>query len=618
MKKLAILLLSICNTTVNAQDTKLVSPDASKIIGTTHASSIFTVQCGGSANVQSVDLNWKPILTKKYTEIDNDAPDQKSIDSIKDAKQILKQALEKYNRHSAEKTTIITPHVASNFAGNTNNGSSPLDNNVAISNGGYIVSVTNEKIEYYNTGGTNLYSNSIAAFLPSTFGVSAVCDPVVYYDPGADRFILFCQQTPLVSGGMIFICFSKDNNPNDGWWCYELYGDPTPGNFDAFDYPKLAVNDSEVFLTGNLFSEPSGSFHQAVVFQMDKLSGLAGGALNYVYYVSIPGSPFTILPVSYGQDGDFTTGMLLVSNNPSGASGYNLYQIAGNWCCSPVLNYWSVTSPTYSPSGNSYQLGTSCLLKTGDCRALSGFYLNGLLHFVFNVDYGSGYTGIGYNRLDVSTLTNTGVSFGSIGYDYAYPSVASYATTATDNSVMIGFGRSGSSIYPEIRVVNCDNSAAFSGSTLVRPSSNYVSYTSTTAERWGDYSGISRKHNSTMADVWMSGSFGNASHLWDTWIAEIAVPVGINDINKTIKSKVFPNPVVDNFTVEFPLEDNENINISILDINGKVVKELYSGRGTSGENVFSFNKNNLSSGVYSLMITSNSRLIRNEKIVVGN
>jgi hypothetical protein len=622
MKKI-ILLLMLIAVHAHAQNTerKYVTPDQSKILGRTFAVMGTPVPCGGSSNTQSVDLNWKPILVKKYTEIEHDAPNQPYIDSIKAVKLQMKQEYEKSHPAAGNKTTSVTPVVGAHFAGNTNDGYYPLDNTMAISNGGIIVSVINDKIEVYNTSGTNLYTNTLVSFLSAFTIPSGLCDPVVLYDPGADRFIFFCQESPLVSGSKIYVCFSKTNDPSTGgWWCYQIYGDPTPGNTEAFDYPKMAVNDSEVFITGNEYAEPGGTFDQAVIFQMDKLAGLAGGTLNYVYYAGITGAPFTLLPAGYGQGADVSTGMVLVSTVHSGGSSINLYSIVGNWCCGPTLSYWSVPTTPYSVAANAAQMGTGTLLDVGNCKALSGMYENGILHFAFNSDAGSGYTGINYNRLTLSVPSNVSSIYGVSGYDYAYPAVGAFTTSPTDASVMIGYGRSGSSIYPEMGAINCDNAMSWSGTTLVKSSSTYVG--SGTTYRWGDYTGMSRNHASATPSVWMSGSFADASNLWDTWISEIHAgtsTTGINGLKNISTAKVFPNPVKENdFTVEFSLTEHTDINISVVDATGKIVKELYNGKATSGDNIFSFNKANLAQGVYFLNIKSNTQVIKNEKIVIAN
>lgn len=614
-----LLPISVLLTTSSIAQQTIKGPDPATSIARMYAHPGIPIPCGGSANTQSADLNWQPFLIRKTIEIEHESPDQEEIERIKAAKLKIKMEYERTHPAPAEKTTSTTPVLGTNFAGNTYDFSSPLDNTMAISNGGIIVSVINSKIEYYNsTGGAATYSNSITSFLP--FVVGGVCDPVVIYDPGSDRFIFFCQESPLVSGSAIFICFSKTNDPAAGWWCYSFYGDPTPGNNDGFDYPKLAINDSELFLTGNEYYEPSGTNHQSVIFQMDKLAGYAGGTLNYVYYSGITGSPFTILPVSAGQGTNITTGMVFVATHSSGGSDVDLYEVIGNWCCSPSLYYWNVPVTPYSVAANASQLGTSTTLNTGDCRTLSGFFLNGIIHYVFNSDAGSGYNGLNYNRMDVSGTTATNVSniFSTPSKDNAYGSVVSFATTATDKSVMIGYGCASSAIYPQIRVVNCDNGMGWSASTLVKSSASYAGSSGT--YRWGDYTGTSRKHNSVQPAIWMNGMYANSSNVWNTWIAEIkgSGTTGLNSFKSGTAARVYPNPVVNNFTIEFSLAENTNLIITVTDITGKVVKELYNGRAASGDNVFTFNKANLYPGTYFLNIRSGNQNIRNEKITIAD
>ncbi len=623
MRKVYALLLGIASVyVVQAQNTSEQNKGAA--IGSAKPAAGAPVLCSGASNPVSLDLNWKPTLVKKMAEAEHPTPDEDKLKQIKEAKMMLR----KYGRQAAPgeeaKTTFISPEVGPNFIGNTHNGMTPLDNSVAISDGGAIVSVSNHVIACYNTLGTNTYYRDIVSFMPTSFNVDAVCDPVVVYDQRADRFVFFCQEYSssfsLFSNNRIFICFSKGNNPaTDGWWCYAFTGDPT-GAGDAFDYPKLAVTDSELYISGNLFYQPANTFHRSVLFQMYKHPGYAGSTLNYLYYANIPGAPFTVLPVGCGQNLSYGPGVYCVATRSGSGSSVDLYKVSANACCSPVINHWSISSTAYSASGDAAQSGTTCTLNTGDCRALSGFYLNNTIHFVTNTDGGGGYTSINYHRLNTSSLTDVSGSFGSSGYDYAYPAIASYASSPTDQSVMIGFARSGSSILPEIRVVNCDNSMNWSGSTLVRSSSTYVACGSGGSARWGDYSGMSRRHSASSNSVWMSGAF-SAANTWDTWIAEIHTPgTGINKINEAQSTaKVYPNPVQDKFSVEFALRENvTNLIITLTDANGKVVKKFYDGKCSMGDHIFSFNRANLADGMYILNITLDSKPIKNEKIIIAH
>lgn len=594
--------------------------DESKKIGSATKSQELTIQCVGETNTKSTDLKWLPILTNKCVARKPKSDYDVLIEQIKKEKTLLKQNSIQNKNNSESGASTVAPVIGTNFLGNVNNGMSPMDNSIAISNNGWIVTVANTTIEFDDINGNNTYYNDIPTFF-NDVNISNTCDPVVVYDSGSDRFIFFAQECAGNSANsFLLICFSKTNNPNDGWWKYKLSGNPL-NNSTWFDYPKLAVSNNELYITGNLFTN-AGVFNQAILYQIQKSSGYSGGSINYQYWSNISGSPGTLLPTSYGQGGNYGPGCYLVSTTSAGASNIKFYDLTDDMtAANEQLNYYSVSTTPYSPAGDASQQGSSCLLDNGDCRALSGFYLNGTIHFVFHSDIGSGWNGINYNRLNVTTQTNQSSTFGSVGnFDYCYPSIASYANNAIENSVMIGFGRSSANIFPEIRVVNCDNGMNWSNSTLVKSSSSFASYSSSTKERWGDYTGMTRKHNSSNPSVWMNGMYATTANKWNTWVAEIHDnEVGIKEKSKTNSDiKVYPNPIVETFNIEFSLDNNTELNIEVIDITGKTIKVLYNGKGIHGLNNFSFNKSNLSLGTYFLIIKNNSNIIKNEKIIINN
>lgn len=584
----------------------------------------FSLVCAGETNTQSADLKWLPILTSKCSGKTHTSPEEELMRQIKREKTRIKLEQGTMGQASSEKTAATGgPVVGTNYLGNTNNGNSPMDNSIAISNGGWIVSVANTTIEFDDINGNNTYYNTIPVFFNFN-GITVTCDPVVIYDSGADRFIIFAQEcSGNSSNSFILIAFSKTNNPNDGFWTYQLTGNPL-NNSKWFDYPKLAVSNNELYISGNLFSNgPNAVFSEAILYQIEKTNGYAGGSINWQYWTGIDGSPFTLLPVSYGQSGNYGPGCFLVSTRTNASnSSFNLYDLTDDMSASnEQLNYYSVPTTPYSMAGDASQLGTSVLLDNGSFRALSGFYLNGIIHFVFHCDIGGGWNGINYNRYNLNTQSNQSSKYGAPGFfDFSYPSVASFASVPTDASVIINFGSSGPSIYPQIRAVHVDNNLNWSNTTVVKSSEAFVSLTSTVTERWGDYTGIARKHNASVPTVWLNGMYGASTNVWNTWVAEIySTPVGVQENAKAERPvKVFPNPIVDIFLVEFNLDKTVDLEICIKDVQGKVVKDLYKGVGNLGNNTFSFNKANLANGTYFLVITNNSTRLKNEKIIINN
>lgn len=595
--------------------------DASKKLGEAKKSEIFEAEFVGERHPISADLDWAPILTHKVKKVDHAFPFQEEIDAIKAEKTAYKK--ENYLvGDNADKDVLnpSTPIVTSEFNGNPNNGSSPMDNGIAISNGGIIVSVANTTIQYKNEAGTLLFTSGLSSFIGDP-GIVNTCDPLIHYDPVADRFIFFAQEcSGNSSNSYLLIMFSQTNDPRDGWNYYKITGNPlSDGSW--FDYPKLGISENELFISGNLFFN-GGGFNESVVYQMEKNDGYTGASLTWQYWSGISGSPFTLLPVSSGSHLNYGPGIYMVATSPFGSNTVKLYDITDDIVNSPSLNYYSVATTPYSVAGDAFQAGTSCNLQMGDCRSLSGFYLNGIIHFVFHSEAAGGWNAINYNRLKLDGLSNTSNMFDQAGTnDLAYPSVSWFGLSPDDKSVIIGYGSTNNSIHPQIKAVHCNDAGEFSEPTLVKESDGYASFTSTTRERWGDYTGTAKKHGVNPPVVWMNGMYGTTTHRWNTWIAKIEGEYfsGLveEDEQKENSTSIAPNPILETFILKFNIAETTPVEINIVGINGTKVKQLYTGTAYEGLNEFSFNKSNLASGTYFIQVNTSTNQLVNEKVIIN-
>lgn len=526
MKKIFLLFGILFSLNVHSQEIKIkpTEIDGSVLVeeNAGQKSTILTTNLTSTVNHNSIAEKWavkvRPTFSRRHF--------TDEIDSIKQAK--LKNKFSNTNEDSEESSRAVTPVIGTNFEGNWSLAGAPPDNSMAISNGGYIVTANNDGIEYYNSSGTQLYFNYWYDFFNDPSLTSMIYDPKVIYDSGSDRFVLVVLHGSTASTSKVIVCFSQTNNPSSGWYRYDLSGNPLANNC-WFDYPALGVSNNEIYVTGNLFTSGSNTFNQSIIYQITKAGGYAGGSLNWQYWSGLSASPytaFTLQPASYGHQGNYGPGIYFVSNSAGGSNQIRLWDLTNDIGSSPSLNSYTISTTAYSPAGDAQQLGSSDLMDNGDCRVQNAFYLDGTLHFVFHSDIGSGWNGINYNRINTTTLTNQSTTFGLSGTaDYSYPSVVSFSTSITDKSVMIAFLRSSSSIYPELRVVNCDNTLTWSGSTLVKSGETFVNFL-TGDERWGDYSGISRRHNAATARIWLAGCYGAnipgyMNNTYKTWISEI-------------------------------------------------------------------------------------------------
>ncbi len=584
----------------------------------------------GFRNPPSNDALWQPILTKVSK---NESENDELLEKIKEEKFKLRSGAVPTPK-SAEKTTAVpkSPVVGTNFAGINNSASmTPLDNTIAISDKDTIVAMANSQVQYYSSTGTSLYNKNLWNFVGDGTLTNDLCDPKVIWDNKARRFICYCQVCDLVAGHSKIVCgFSKTSNPMDGWYFYEFSGDPL-GVGDIWDYPKMAVSTDELFVTGNLFAANSGPFDQSVILQIQKTPCFSGATpLTKLWSGINSGSitPFTIMPLGYGQSGSYGPGIYAVSftGNDFVGGHLGLYDITNKIGGTPaaVLNTYDIPIPGYSAPSNAPQMGGSLPLNTGDQRVLDGFYLKKTAHFVHNIDAGSGYCGFDYFRLDLPSLTvTTEATLANVGTsDYCYPAIASAVNDSVDNSVVIAFNETSSSLYPRTCVVACDKNGTYSAPVVVKSGLSFINYGfGGTSERWGDYTGMCKRFGDPTASVWMAGMYGGAAptHKWMQWIAKITPKnVGVDPvaIEKT-NAQVFPNPVTDRYEVKFDITERQSIIINLTDMQGRTIVQLYEGIVEVGANSFSFEKGSLANGIYSLNIVGANTNIKNEKIVIS-
>lgn len=541
----------------------------------------------------------------------------------------LKNLKEFYLDRQLTSKTNASPILGTNFSGNEFEGYTPPDNYLAISNDEIIVSVSNSSIFYYKPNGTKLFESSFDDFVNNSSLNATFFDPRVIYDSEADRFILVFLHGNSPAESKVILCFSKTNNPIDGWWIYTLSGDllDTPS---WFDYPSLGISTDDVFITGNLFS-PLGDFKESIIYQVDKSLGYSGATINSSFWDSISEEPFSLVPISYGHQGSYGSGIYLITNKKyTLVDKFLLYEITNNLSSgnATMNNYTINIDSSYSLAGNALQSGSSVQLDNGDNKIQSAFYLNGIIHFVFNSEYINGYNGINYSRLKLADLSYESFLFGQDGSDYSYPTVASYSNSIEDKTVMIGFLKSNSSIFPQFKAVECDSLGNFSNSILVKEGETFVSHLEVgNKTRWGDYSGIARKHNATSPEVWISGSYGRSvgvsKNYFDTWVAEIGNTVyepEPSTLNEYIEDKekvtIFPNPIVNTFKIDFEIEKTQFIKIQIFNSIGKEIKLLFKDIAKKGQNVFTFNKGILPQGAYIITIKTDDKTLANEKIII--
>lgn len=113
------------------------------------------------------------------------------------------------------------------------------------------------------------------------------------------------------------------------------------------------------------------------------------------------------------------------------------------------------------------------------------------------------------------------------------------------------------------------------------------------------------------------GAFAGTQSASDNWMngwtnfepnETYYVPAGISTVNRIFDAAtVYPNPAKDLAKVNFELFVNSDVKISVYDITGKMVMEIFNGKATAGKQTYVFNTSELNNGLYFVNIATNDK-----------
>jgi hypothetical protein len=590
-------------------------------------------------NAQTLfQTNWQFSIESLFNESEENVGNLKAWKEIKNKqKRHAMQTQSSTVIQTNAKTLAANPSIGNNFQGNELKIWTPSDNSMAISNDGKIVNATNFCYDVYDTLG-NIYMQHLTwqTFINNTSLTSFIFDPRVIYDPQHDRFILVVLHGISPTESKILVSFSKTNNPMDGWRIYQLSGNPFNNN-SWTDFPTIGVNDDELFINGNQFGPQSQSypFRGSYIYQIGLKEGYQGDSLQFVTWNQILASdgtsPITMYPATNGIGQSQKNQMYFVHLREDTGSNVYVYRIDGQLNdTNKTLTASQYAIPHYEVCADAYERATPSgaidSLSTGSATIQNAFIVDRTLHFTHAADL-NGWCGIHYGRIDVNTNEVFMRSIGVTGSDLAYPATMAFGYDSSDQSAVITYVRSDTSIYPEIGVVSIDQNLNWSSLQVVKSGDTTVNIFNSPSyppvERWGDYSGIARKFNATRPEVWLAASYGaNGSRKasYNTWIAQIKTnefPTSILKDNPLTETPIiYPNPTTDLFTLEFENKKAGWIDINLIDLSGKIVKKLFADELRESINRLSFNKLMLTQGIYFVQVKRNKQQIFSKKLLI--
>ncbi|MFL6292042.1 MAG: carboxypeptidase-like regulatory domain-containing protein, partial [Thermoanaerobaculia bacterium] len=149
----------------------------------------------------------------------------------------------------------------------------------------HYVQIVNLMFRVFDKAGNPLTAalkvSTIFAPLGAPCGARDDGDPVVLYDPLADRWMLsqFCTVADPFNHQVIAV--SKTPDPSGAWYLYDF---PMPNN-KFNDYPKFGVWTDAYYMTDNQFNQAGTAFLGAGAFAFDRAKMLAGNpTAGYIYF----------------------------------------------------------------------------------------------------------------------------------------------------------------------------------------------------------------------------------------------------------------------------------------------------------------------------------------------
>jgi hypothetical protein len=588
-------------------------------------SHLVKVPRSGTVNVQSIKVDYRPLLTRMEAPYPDGNSEKARIARQKDA--LLAGRHEAGTEAQKVDSTAPSPWMSTNFQTNQVIQGVPNDNDMAVSDDGKIVSVINSNIYMHDATGAALANISLDAWCNSLGVTGDKFDPRTLYDPIHDRFVIVCLNGFTDSTSYVIVGFSQTNDPAAAWNLYALPGDPN-GDSLWTDYPIIALTEDELFLTVNLLynDQPwQTGFNRSIVWQMDLDSAYLGGTLQTRLWDSINfgNAPIRNLCPMQGGSTPMGPNMYFLSNRnfATGNDTVFILEITDTMNAPGValsIGY-GITDRQYAMAPNAMQQFNQ-QLATNDGRWLDGFLENGNLQFVGNcLDTATGRAGFYHGTVtDVAgARTVTGKVIGYPNGDYGYPAIGWMGMSPTDNDALIAINYTGTTAAQRAGcgAIFSDGFGNYSPMVVAHVGMNYISTGG--VNRWGDYTGIQRRYNA-QGEVWMAGTFGKSNRLPGTWIAEFHHPaiVAVEPVEaSTFDPVAFPNPTSDMMFLEFSLDTDRFLDISICNVDGQVVKTLRRDLVRAGKNRISYSTQPLSQGTYFLRITDGERLIATERIV---
>jgi hypothetical protein len=529
--------------------------------------------------------------------------------------------------------TAIRPILIKEMPGNSASGV-PNDNSMAVSNGGFLISVINSRIRCINTQADSMVWNQSLSSFTSELGLTnSQYDPRAIYDPVADRFIVVILNGYTFETSRIIVGVSSTNNPSDDWYLYNLPGNPL--NNDTWsDYPHVSLSTHDLYVTFNTFfngSSNNSGYVESTFWQIPLNQLYSGNLTDTEYYYDLEYGGRPLFNHSGVQGGSEPYGPDFYLLNTRNLDAQNdtvfLLHVSDHSQGNPQLSITPVImDEPYGLPPDGRQPGSQ-RFNTNDSRVQDAFIENNQIQFVLNTrDFDNNSAGT-YHGI-ITGIDGKPFNYETVGHilsedsiDYAYASITYTGKSFLENEALISFLFSGDDEFPSFGALFYDNDERYSNKITLFPGNGSVNVLSGSLERWGDYTGAQRVYNEPGA-VWATGSFGRSGFSKVTGTRAVLVTSPTIENNPTFPDDLvsdvtlFPNPSAEQFSLEFIMANPEVLTFEVIDITGRYARVLQERFVPQGRHVFTFDTFDLTAGSYVFVITDkDGKQVRRERFV---
>ncbi|MBL7922586.1 MAG: T9SS type A sorting domain-containing protein [Bacteroidia bacterium] len=571
---------------------------------------------------------WLPVLKHQQLPKPHPGADRALVRQVKASLDAQYRSRRQAAPASAQKTAANAPVLLDNFIGNGFNLYVPNDNDVAISNGGFVASVNNTMLYGKNTATNQVFGSVTLHSLVASLGLTMEeFDPKILYDPDSDRFIIAFLNGFNDTTSNIILGFSQGNSSSGLWNFYTLPGDPFNNGLWT-DFPMFSVSDKELFITLNLLYNDSTwqtGFNQTIIWQVNKENGYLGQPLNTQLHGNMQynGSQLRNLCPVKGGPGTYGPGAYFLSNRNFSAGNDTLFLVHVSdtiGSATQQVSIQALVSPLqYRMPVDADQLGTVERLIVNDARVMGAYLHDDQIQFVMTVlDTLSGYDGIYHGFVhQVSTAPNVSAFIYTVpNTDIAYPNIAWAGAGPGDHKSVFGFLYASPSQFPGTAAAAFDGTS-YSTRTIVKVGASFCNML-IGDERWGDYTGCQTRYNEP-GYVWVNGSYTIFNGVTRTWIGELTVTTAqaLGETGRENQTLLYPNPAEDMTSIRFEVPLPGRITIRIYDNKGALVHQLFHGSLSAGSNEIRFRTEALSAGLYQVVVAdAEGKEMAREKLLV--